>query len=357
MHSDDTNPAGSPGKRGQFDLTTILVWMAVIALHLSLLQGGRLPSSSDSFLELFLVWVIFLFPASSCIPMLVRKLREANGHRLLSWDRWRFILLVAVYSMLMLMLATIAFEPKWKGSKGMHWGYYLLDGWAGVTLWPIYLVGIVALIRGFVDGSDWMVKSPWCLVHSILLSVISLGYVLAGFLLNFVEDSYAFLIVPGSVAICYILVAAIIVKNRQFAFSDIWGLGALFWGWLASLFAAIVIKIPLAWRMYRQLPDEPPSCFIVTAAAQGHPSLVQSHYDSVTGMWVNRQLKTFRRFEMTLKEVAPVTHVILRAVYNRVGPIAAGCIRNRWLADAIYLLLKPLEWSVRLLMILISQNR
>ncbi|MEM7313635.1 MAG: DUF6688 family protein [Planctomycetota bacterium] len=219
-----------------------------------------------------------------------------------------------------------------------------------LLLWPIYLVGVVVLIRGIAGSSpDWIVTSPWCLIHSITLSLISIAYVLAGIFFNFVNSSYELLIVPGAVAICYILLALVILKNRKYALSNIWELGALLHGWLAGFAAALILKIPLAWRLYQRLPDDPPSCFIVTAAARGHRSFVQSRYDATTGMWVNPQLETFRWFETKLQEVAPAAHWCLRAVYNRVGPIVARHICNLWLADAMYVLLKPLEWSIRVI--------
>ena len=110
----------------------------------------------DSLFWVFLI-ITFVFPWTCSVHLInrlfdglprpekandkVESPEDQDRRFLLStfWQIW-FTLFLAAFSMLMLMLATIAFAPEWKYQKGPHWGYYLLDGWAGVTLWPIHLV-------------------------------------------------------------------------------------------------------------------------------------------------------------------------------------------------------------------------
>ena len=40
----------------------------------------------------------------------------------------------------------------------------------------------------------------------------------------------------------------------------------------------------------------------------------------------------------------PHFHKLLRGVYDRYGFPIARVIKNKWMADLIYILMKPLEW-------------
>jgi len=256
---------------------------------------------------------------------------------------------LAVYSVLSLMLATIGFNPEWKGSKGMSWARYLLDDWAGMTLWPIYAVGAVSLIVGLWNPQKAQ-RSPIIFLSVVTNVAISCWYVYAVLFLSFTNnaDDKTVWIVPGSCAVGYALYARLIWKEREYEL-PIWShFKKQFFGWIAFLGAAIAIKIPLAIRFYESLPDEPPEgCFIVTAATRGHPRWVGSWYDESQMRILNRQLMTFWGFENWLKKSFPRFHRWLRKIYNRVGPVVARQIRFRWQADMVYLLLKPLEWAAR----------
>ena len=186
--------------------------------------------------------------------------------------------------MLMLLLATVAFAPEWKGSKGMHWSYYMLDGTAGATLWPIYLVGATAFGAMLLEP-----RTPYAAKRSIVLffgpaicAVISFWYTFAVLCLNFTPNSTFFAIVPGGTGICYALYCALIWKNREFTLADFKASWLGIPVWITGLLISIGIKIPLAKR-----------------------------------------------------------------IYNWIGPIVARLIVFRWQADLVYLLLKPAEWIIR----------
>ena len=115
-----------------------------------------------------------------------------------------------------------------------------------------------------------------------------------------------------------------------------------FWvaAWLGSL-----------WR-YNSLP-ETYECFVVTAAQRGHEPLVGPFAYTVRGgvrRRANQQLLTFWEFERRWELRLPRSHRMFRAFYNRIGPGIARLIHTRHAADGMYLLLKPAEWSVRLIM-------
>ncbi len=86
--------------------------------------------------------------------------------------------------------------------------------------------------------------------------------------------------------------------------------------------------------------------YLCTVAAQGHPKIVRPlrsgvrHGHRVT---VNRQLCIANAFEQILEEKAPGFHRAVRAFYDKYGFPVAKLIRTKLAADAVYIIMKPLE--------------
>jgi hypothetical protein len=116
--------------------------------------------------------------------------------------------------------------------------------------------------------------------------------------------------------------------------------------WCASGSTAWTLAATLAVKEYAKLPTNPPSCYIATAAARGHPWLVRSRQISFDGILcpINDQLRYCKGFELILSATFPLVHRLLRWTYNFAGPKLAAILYTRLLADATYLLLKPAEW-------------
>ena len=94
------------------------------------------------------------------------------------------------------------------------------------------------------------------------------------------------------------------------------------------------------------------NCFVVTAATRGHRRLVGPLFEIERHghtRQVNQQLLTFWQFESAWQRCSPSTHAHFRAIYNFLGPRVAARIRTRWAADAVYLLLKPIELIVTMI--------
>jgi hypothetical protein len=87
--------------------------------------------------------------------------------------------------------------------------------------------------------------------------------------------------------------------------------------------------------------------YLCTVSAGGHRKLVkplrvgQRHGHRVL---VNRQLCIANAFEQLLQERVPRFHRAVRGFYDRFGYPIARHIRSPYAADAIWLLMKPLEW-------------
>jgi hypothetical protein len=118
-----------------------------------------------------------------------------------------------------------------------------------------------------------------------------------------------------------------------------WWIGGYTLSWSVAVWSAVVY--------YRSLSTTAPDCFIAAAAARGHPRFVGSRRVRMANghtLRVNRQLRVLKGFELALLALAPGIHRPLRAVYNRLGPVAARRIRHPLLADLAYVALKPAEW-------------
>ena len=141
---------------------------------------------------------------------------------------------------------------------------------------------------------------------------------------------------PGYVTAWYVWRAWQLVGTERVGTSDV----------LAVLTINGPFWLATAWntrRIFDALPDECYGCFIVTAATRGHPALVGPLVELASGRRANRQLVRFWRFEAAWRARHPASHAAARRVYDRVAPPIAARIRSRWLADVVYLALKPIE--------------
>lgn len=88
--------------------------------------------------------------------------------------------------------------------------------------------------------------------------------------------------------------------------------------------------------------------YLCTVAAGGHRRLVRPLRKGVRHgnmVVVNRQLLIANAFEQILEEKIPVIHKVIRGIYDRYGFPLARLIKSKWMADAIWLAMKPLEWG------------
>lgn len=86
--------------------------------------------------------------------------------------------------------------------------------------------------------------------------------------------------------------------------------------------------------------------YLCTVAVGGHRKLVKPlRMGERHGHWVvvNRQLCVANAFEQLLEEWTPYFHRHVRHFYDTYGFPVARLIRSRYIADVIYLVMKPLE--------------
>ena len=180
------------------------------------------------------------------------------------------------------------------------------------------------IVLGFVNGA---IASTVCLIHGLL----SFSFKMGGFSL--------WLLVPLYVSLWYIF------RSIQLAKSSCLDLPAYEYSFLGTM-PLWILSVIASQRFYANLPDHPPSCFVVTAASRGHDWLVGPFSDSTHGgqaRKVNAQLATLLELERRWKAFSPATHRSFRRIYNVIGPLVASAICNPWIADAVYFLIKPVE--------------
>ncbi|MFK5971309.1 MAG: hypothetical protein QM487_14485 [Candidatus Marithrix sp.] len=245
----------------------------------------------------------------------------------------------------------------YRDQKNSHWIYYINDLQAGMTLLPIYLIASFSLTLS-ISNKEYMITSYVNYIMTATLAGIMAWYTLVTFIviLNVYRIEILmylfFSIMFGIICFNYTIFLKIINKVNNFKPATANTLFIYFW--FLPLIGSILAKYPLAKQVYNQLPANS-DCFIVSAAANGHPHIVKSTINPNTGRIVNYQLHVFRTFETKIANFSPNIHRKLRLIYNRIGPCIAKRIHYKWQADMIYLLLKPLEWMVRLGLLIVHK--
>jgi hypothetical protein len=327
----------------QFRLRTLFIGMTIIAAYLGFMVRGS--DSTGKIVVLFLTGPLLVL-----IPSLVNRATEPKlDKRDFGPGATIWMAVVSVYSIAMVFLSSIAFEASYKTEKGPEWYYYLHDMEAGFLSLPLYAAGAIATSLALAN-TDFARKSLVSLLLIATSSIVAFWYVFAVVFMNFARGSESIAILPFSAALIHLSVAIIVARNFQWSAHKIQTrLIEISLGWLTPLLLTLYLKVYYAQIIFARLPVSSHDCFVVTAACGGHQRFVGRRIDDETQLPVNDQLKTLRAFEEWLRRSAPRVHFYLRRFYNVVGPIVARQIRWAWQADCVYVLLKPLEWTVRAL--------
>jgi hypothetical protein len=264
------------------------------------------------------------------------------------WSLVRFLIaLVLSFAGVVLPLFIFFFsslmEPDWKGACVHGWLDCFITSKLALT--PLVLLATAALYALEILRVENR-TARWIVVGIFLGAIVStICFVFGMVCIGLGGDALKwFLLVPFYVAIWYSVRAVQLIKAagldfRTYLISFVCSLPFWLASWLWSR------------SLYASLPDQPDSCFIVTAAGRGHAAFVGTHIEIERNghrVLVNQQLITFWQFENLWRNFAPRSHRIFRCGYNRVGPIIAARIKSPWLADFAYLAIKPLELIAKL---------
>ena len=303
--------------------------------------------------------VFFLLQLGALLVLLWQVLNRWSPDRLGARlvGRWLLQFGVVVAPVVMLFMSAI-FVGVYQGQRG-HWFFHLHDGLAGLALIPFYVVGSIIVTRGIFQR-DYRYSSGLHFLVLQTLTAVCLWYAFATAFLDMASDSLFDMrfaaIVPAVSAANYALLAIDIRRTGRLKPAP----GSAVIAWFTALAVTFAVKVPLAIRFFAALPPERPAgygdCFVVSAAARGHPRIVGSHYDPQLERTVNRQWRTLRAFESQLELHQPALHFRLRGLYNYIGPRIAARVRSPLTADFMFLLLKPIEWFARLYLSISSRS-
>lgn len=263
----------------------------------------------------------------------------------------RWLMLPGVVVAPIVMLVFSAFFVRVYQEQYGHWFFHINDGYAGLALLPVSLFGSLVITRGIFKPA-WRRGSRLHFAVAITLAAVCAWYTFSTGVLDMLTDGLIDLrftaFIPAVAAANYGLLA---IDGRRHGNLEV-PQGIAVRAWFAALAVSVLAKIPFAMKFFASLPVEAPAgygdCFVVSAAAKGHAGFVRSRYDPARGRNVNDQLLVLQQFEARLAADHPVFHRRLRWLYNRLGPRIAAGVRSPFVADLVYLLLKPVEWLARI---------
>jgi hypothetical protein len=227
--------------------------------------------------------------------------------------------------------------PEWKG--GCRHGWLDCFHLGKLALTPLVLAATTALYA--LDIYRVANRTRQWIVMGIFLGAIiaSVCFVFGIVTTGGQPGAALWLLVPFYVSVWYGIRAGQLAKTAGFGVAPYlraFSCSLPFWlaGWFWSRYT------------YASLPDQPPSCFVVTATARGHESIVGPFFEINHGGRIrraNRQLITLWHFEALWRAHAPLSHALFRRAYNRLGPAVAGRITSPGMADLAHLAIKPVE--------------
>jgi hypothetical protein len=196
---------------------------------------------------------------------------------------------------------------------------------AALVLTPFLIAAAYAISWGMARPA-YQRRSRVHLGLLFLAAASSLWYTISivqwGFALKYWKgDSFAggcAILFPGISAINYCLLATWTIRCGRPFDQQCREARYGFYGFLLSL----EIKYAFACYYLSQNAVKPPppadygDCFVVGAAARGHPKLVGSWVHSQLGKPVNQQWYRFKNFEGLLSRRLPLLHRFLRRAYN-----------------------------------------
>jgi hypothetical protein len=227
--------------------------------------------------------------------------------------------------------------PDWKGAA--------LHGWIDcfhlgkLALTPLVLWATTAFFAAEICGAENSTQPRVVLGYFMGAITSCVCLVFGVFCVRFGDEAWLWMLVPIYVAVWYSARVAYLMAKAQIKPKT----------YLITLLGSLPLWVgSVLWsrRIYQTLPDRMPSCFVVTAAARGHRRVVGPFFEITRPggeRIANQQLLTFWQFEDAWRGQAPRSHSFFRRVYNRFGPVVAHRITRAWMADAVYIALKPVE--------------
>jgi len=296
-------------------------------------------------MEVLISILFWLVPISILLALALPPALKAKSRKV-----FFFALFIAAFGVLLPLfsyLFSVIYMPWWKG--GANYGWINTFHVGKFALLPLLVWGLAALY--VLEIRPHQIKTPaWISLGLFLGLSVCIAWLVQG-AFTIPRSDRVLLLIP------LYLPFWLGWRTIQTIRSSKLGL----WPYIYAMLGSIpfwVYSVIWSKNEYNKLPETAPDCFIVTAATQGHPAIVGSFTppDNQVLHAINQQLLTFWKFEDVWKCNYPKSHKVFRRSYNNWGYRAARLITNPWIADLIYILLKPIEWMV-LVLLLISRHR
>jgi hypothetical protein len=304
----------------------------------------------------WLMWTCFALLVLMLFPAFAWPMREASSPAAKSAVFFKTLLII-MFPMTLFLLSTIL-QPPAKNECKLGW----FDCWQGgkLVLLPLVLWAIAALYRHelfqkratipkwILYGLTWgSLISGASLFHGVLLFLLQADFHMVSpvELINFLA--------PGLAAVISVFIPASIFAWFTYRAVQAWrnvavpGVHEIFWNVLGGG-TLWVGSVAVAQKLYNDLPATT-GCFIVTSASRGHIAIVGLPSQVLIGglpRIANRQLQHFWQFEALWMKIHPSSHRQFCCIYNSIGPKIAEHIKNPWIADVVFLALKPFEVCV-----------
>jgi len=268
-----------------------------------------------------------------------------------SWKRFFIAFLlsfVGIVLPLFIFIMSACLVPDWKGACRLGW----LDCFhmGKLALLPLVLWASAAWYAIEVYRTPHRLRS-WIVLGmgmGALVSLVCLGIGLV--IYNSGKPhwhfQYVWFLVPLYVSVWYLIRARQLFKASTLTFE----LLATPFLWTIPLWITTLI---LSRKCYESLPDQAPSCFIATAASQGHSVVVGTRQRVMHGgqnQVANQQLITLWQLEDLWARRTPRGHARFRRIYNVVGPMVAARVTSPFVADVVHLAIKPVEIAARMIL-------
>ncbi len=282
----------------------------------------------------------------------VLVLPAAFGER--SWKRFATTFFVSAFGVMLplfIFLFSAALVPDWKGGCRHGWLDCFHQGKLALT--PLVLWATAALYA--VEVSRTKPPTRWIRLALFVGATVAGMCFLYGLLSigGSAGTMLLWLLVPFYVTVwhairAYQLMAVSQFKPVTYALTfcgsmPFW-IGGLIW----------------SRRIYESLPNNPPNCFVVTAASRGHRKFVGPFYRIKRHgrtRAANQQLLTLWQLEALWSARAPRSHASFRFAYDRLGPGIARRLTSTWAADAAYVALQPAEFLARMIVSLATPQQ
>ena len=261
-----------------------------------------------------------------------------------SWKTFFASLVLSFFGVLLplfVFLFSSGMEPEWKGACAFGWLDCFIVG--KLALAPLALVATAALYALEIFRVENRTRQ-WMVVGVFLGAIVaSICFAFGLACIGSEADAHMlklWLLVPFYTAVWYSIRAVQLIKAARWDF----------WTYYISLIGSLPFWLA-SWywshSLYEALPNKAPAdCFVVTAAARGHESIVGPFFEinhSGRIRRANRQLITLWQFEALWRARAPLSHALFRHAYNRLGPAIAGRITSPGVADLAHFAIKPME--------------